>query len=115
MSRSRKLKKTQTLTDKLPLAIKSGDVRIGYRRVLRSLLENKSKLLVIASNFPQVKRKLLEYYAELNGGVPINFIDGNNNDLAKVSDKFYRIGVLSVVDSGEVDLQMMIPEKEAGY
>ncbi|KAG0434316.1 60S ribosomal protein L30 [Dictyocoela muelleri] len=111
MSRSKKSKSAPSLTEKLPLAIKTGDVRIGYRTVIKSLIEGKSKLLVIASNFPKVQRKLIEYYAELNGSVPINFIKGNNNELAKISDKFFRVGVLSVIDPGEVDINMMIPTK----
>ncbi|KAK1347286.1 ribosomal protein L30 [Hamiltosporidium tvaerminnensis] len=101
---ARKKKIVEGIATKLPLAIKTGKYTLGYKSALLSLLNQTAKILVIASNFPSTKRRLLEYYAMLADNTPICIYDGNNNELAKTCDKGFRIGVVSVLDVGEADM-----------
>ncbi|ELQ76587.1 60S ribosomal protein L30 [Trachipleistophora hominis] len=90
--------------DKLPLAIQTGDVLFGFKECIKSLMNQRCKMVVVSANLPPLKRRMLEYYAYLNNNVPLYFFNGTNNDLARSCDKFYRIGVLSIIDDGEADL-----------
>lgn len=101
---SRKRNVTEGLTFKLPLAMRTGVYKIGYKSALKLLQAGKTKYIVAAGNFPSVKRKLLEYYAALSNNVPIVIFKGSNNELAKVCDHHYRIGVISILDDGESGL-----------
>lgn len=101
MSKSKKI--VTGITDQLPLAIKTGKYLIGYKQTLKSLHFNKAKVIVLTRNYPASKRKLIEYYAMINKVAVLGY-EGNNNELAKLVDKFYRCGVISIVDQGEADL-----------
>jgi large subunit ribosomal protein L30e len=95
---------TEGLSFKLPLAMKTGIYEIGFKKAIRLLRGKKTKCIVMSSNFPSVKRNLLEYYAALADDVPITVFGGSNNELAKICDHHYRIGVISIVDDGEADM-----------
>ncbi|KAL0265647.1 UNVERIFIED_CONTAM: hypothetical protein PYX00_011361 [Menopon gallinae] len=101
---SKKRNVTEGLSFKLPLAMKTGVYKIGYKSALKLLQASKTRYIVVASNFPSVKRKLLEYYAVLSQNVPITIFKGSNNELAKVCGHNYRIGVISILDDGEAGL-----------
>lgn len=101
MSKSKKI--VTGITDQLPLAIKTGKYHIGYRQTIKDLHLNRSKVVVLTRNYPTSKRKLIEYYAMRNNVAVLGY-EGNNNELAKLVEKFYRCGVISIVDQGEADL-----------
>ncbi|EPR80081.1 60S ribosomal protein L3 [Spraguea lophii 42_110] len=103
MSRKRS-KREESFVDKLPLALKTGKVNLGFKESLKSLVEKKTKLLILTSNFSPIKRKTLEYYAAISNNTPIYYYDGSNNDLSKNCGKYFRIGVISIQDFGEADL-----------
>lgn len=101
---NKKSNKGTTFEEKLPLAIHTGEVLFGFKECLKSLIDMKSKMIVITANLPPLKKKQLEYYAYLNNNTPIYSFDGSNNDLARKCAKFFRIGVASILDDGEADL-----------
>lgn len=101
---SKKRNVTEGLSFKLPLAMRTGVYKIGYKSAIKLLQASKTKYIVVSSNFPSVKRKLLEYYAVLSNNVPITIYKGSNNELAKICDNHYRIGVISILDDGESGL-----------
>lgn len=100
----KKSNKETTFEEKLPLAIQTGKVLFGFRQSLRSLMNTQCKMIVISANLPPLKRKQLEYYAYLNNNIPIYSFMGTNNDLARSCAKFFRIGVVSILEDGEADL-----------
>lgn len=98
-------KKTQKtgLASQLPLAIKTGDYKVGLRQTLDALVHNKAKVVVVAKNLPEHLRKKIEYYCVLSGNVPIEFFPGNNNELNTLSGVGKRCSVISILDQGEAD------------
>lgn len=106
---ARRQNKGDKIATALPLAIKTGKYIIGFNKVVKSVIMKQVKCLVISSNFPSNKRKLLEYYSVLAGGIPIVFHEANNNELGNIIEKGHRIGCISILDQGEADL---IPVKE---
>ncbi|KAF7682780.1 60S ribosomal protein L30 [Astathelohania contejeani] len=101
---SRKKKVIDGIAASLPLVMKTGEYKIGYRQVLATLVNQKAKLIIISSNYPSYKRRLLEYYCTLANNTPILIFEGTNNNLAKACNKVYRVGVLSIIDEGESDI-----------
>ncbi|KAM0677668.1 60S ribosomal protein L30 [Binucleata daphniae] len=102
MSRSKK--NVTGLADQLPLAIKSGKHSCGYKQAIKSLIKKEAKAIVLTKNYPAVKRRLIEYYAALSNNTPILNYDGSNNDLAKMIDNYFRVGVITIIDQGEAEI-----------
>ncbi|KAM0674396.1 60S ribosomal protein L30 [Gurleya vavrai] len=102
MSKSKKI--VTGLADQLPLAIKSGKHICGYKQTIKSLLRKEAKAVVLTKNYPSIKRRLIHYYAKLAENTPVLEYDGSNNDLAKMIDNFFRVGVITITDQGEADL-----------
>ncbi|EQB61272.1 60s ribosomal protein l30 [Vairimorpha apis BRL 01] len=91
---SRRYSKAVGLAASLPLVIKTGKYEMGFR----------TKCIVVASSLPAVKRKQLEYYCVLAGGIPMKFYEGSNNALSNMCELKYRTGVLSILHEGESDI-----------
>lgn len=106
---SRRQSKGDSMSVALPLAIRTGKYIIGFKRAIKSVIKKQTKCLIVSSNFPSTKRKQLEYYSVLAGGIPIIFHEANNTELGSIIEKGYRIGCISILDQGEADL---IPVKE---
>ncbi|KAH9411335.1 putative ribosomal protein [Ordospora pajunii] len=101
--------KGDNVTSELLLAMKSGKYVAGFKSTLESVINRQAKCLVISSNFPATKKKQLEYYSVLAGGLPIIFHTANNNELGSITERGHRLGCISILDQGEADL---IPAKE---
>ncbi|WUR05056.1 ribosomal protein eL30 [Vairimorpha necatrix] len=101
---SRRYSKAVGLAASLPLVVKTGKYDIGFKSALRNVITKKAKCIVVSSSLPSVKRKQLEYYCVLAGGIPLKFYEGTNNALANLCELKYRTGVMSVLHEGESDL-----------
>lgn len=110
MANKRKNKQI-TLIDSLPLAISTGNIKLGFKSTIRSLMSKKSKLIVLTSNFPAVRAKLIKHYAKIAGNVPVYSYNGNNNELMEAAKIHHRIGVLSVIDEGNAGLLKFVEKK----
>ncbi|KAJ3285800.1 60S ribosomal protein L30 [Rhizoclosmatium sp. JEL0117] len=62
-----------------------------------------SKLLLIAGNCPPLRKSELEYYAMLSK-TAVHHYTGNNIDLGTACGKYFRVGVLSIIDGGDSDI-----------
>jgi ribosomal protein L30E len=58
-------KTTDSLNNRLALCMKSGKYTLGYKSTLKSLRKGTSKLVLIASNCPPLRKSEIEYYAML--------------------------------------------------
>lgn len=101
---SRVKKQNTGISDQLPLAMKTGTYVCGFRQTINSLVSGNCEAIVLTRNYPSSKRKLIEYYAMFFKSIPVLSYDGTNNDLAKLVDKYHRVGVVAIMDQGEADL-----------
>lgn len=108
MSKSKK--QVTGIADQLPLAIKTGKHICGYEQTIRSLVNQEAQVVVLTKNYPEDKKKEIEYLAYLADNTPVICFDGSNNDLSKLLDKHYRCGVISIIDKGEADMLAMANE-----
>lgn len=83
--------------------MKSGKYTLGYKTVLKSLRGGKSKLVMISSNCPPLRKSEIEYYAMLSK-TGVHHYSGNNIDLGTACGKYYRVCCLSITDAGDSDI-----------
>eukprot|EP01106_Pelomyxa_sp_JSP_P013414 TRINITY_DN39_c0_g1_i1.p1 TRINITY_DN39_c0_g1~~TRINITY_DN39_c0_g1_i1.p1 ORF type:complete len:122 (+),score=50.50 TRINITY_DN39_c0_g1_i1:95-460(+) len=83
--------------------MKSGKYHLGTKLAIRSIRENKAKLVIISSNCPPLVRSEVEYYAML-GRVGVHHYNGNNIDLGTACGRLFRVSVMSVTDAGDSDI-----------
>uniref|UniRef100_A0A7S0SUP8 Ribosomal protein eL8/eL30/eS12/Gadd45 domain-containing protein n=1 Tax=Chromulina nebulosa TaxID=96789 RepID=A0A7S0SUP8_9STRA len=101
---TKKVKKNvDSINSKIQLVMKSGKAALGYRTTIKSLRLNKSKIVIIASNTPAIRKSEIEYYALL-AKAQVHHFAGNNSDLGTACGKFYRVSVVSVTDVGDSDI-----------
>ena len=58
-------KSNESINARLALVMKSGKYCLGYKQTLKTLRSGKSKLVIIASNTPPLRKSEIEYYAML--------------------------------------------------
>merc|ERR1712093_875884 len=96
-------KASQSINSKLQLVMKSGKCSLGYQSSLKSLRSGKSKLIIISSNCPPLRKSELEYYAMLSR-TGVHHFSGNNVDLGTACGKYFRVCSLSITDPGDSDI-----------
>merc|ERR1711893_328372 len=84
-----KKKTMESINSRLALVMKSGKYTLGYRSTLKTLRQGKSKLVIISSNTPQLRKSEIEYYAMLSKTGVHQYV-GNNIELGTACGKFYR-------------------------
>jgi len=83
--------------------MKSGKANLGYKSTLKSLRQGKSKMILISSNCPPLRRSEIEYYAML-AKTAVHAYAGNNIVLGTACGKMFRTSVVSIVDVGDSDI-----------
>ena len=94
---------------RLQLVMRSGKAALGYKTTLKTLRSAKSKLVLISSNNPAIRKTEIEYYAML-AKCQVHHYVGNNSELGTACGKYYRVSMLSVTDVGDSDILRMISE-----
>jgi len=101
---SKKAKKQQdNMNSRLKLVMKSGKSILGYKQTMKAVRKGKSKLILIASNCPHLRKSEVEYMAML-GKVPVHHYAGDNTALGTACGKFYNCSILSIIDGGDSDI-----------
>merc|ERR1719454_2780372 len=101
---------SENINARLALVMKSGKALLGYKSTLKSLRQGKSKLVLISSNCPPLRKSEVEYYAML-AKTGVHHYSGNNIALGTACGKMFRCGILSVTDVGDSDIvRSTIPE-----
>eukprot|EP00624_Nannochloropsis_granulata_P003659 evm.model.NODE_28528_length_50078_cov_28.909842.2 len=83
--------------------MKSGKASLGYKETLKTLRNNKAKVVIISSNCPPLRKSEIEYYAMLSKTETILY-NGSNTDLGTACGKYFRVSVLSVTNPGDSDI-----------
>ena len=96
------------INTRLALVMKSGKYTLGYRSTLKTLRQGKAKLVIIATNTPQLRKSEIEYYAML-AKTGVHHYTGNNIELGTACGKYFRVSVLSITDPGDSDIIRSMP------
>merc|ERR1712219_98504 len=109
MVTTKKAKKTnESINSRLALVMKSGKYCLGYKQTLKTLRNGKSKLVIIASNTPPLRKSEIEYYAML-AKTGVHHYAGDNNELGTACGKYFRVCTLSITDAGDSDIIRTLP------
>ncbi|KAL0240965.1 hypothetical protein GEMRC1_006201 [Eukaryota sp. GEM-RC1] len=85
------------------MVMKSGKAYLGHRQTLKTLREGQSKLILISSNTPALKKAEVEYYAML-AKTSVFHYQGTNIDMGTAVGKAFPVGILSVTNPGDSDI-----------
>merc|ERR1712243_211641 len=96
---------------RLALVMKSGKYTLGYRSTLKTLRQGKAKLVIIATNTPQLRKSEIEYYAVL-AKTGVHHYTGNNIELGTACGKYYRVCTLAIIDPGDSDIIRSMPDQQ---
>jgi large subunit ribosomal protein L30e len=91
------------MNSRLKLVMKSGKAIMGYKHSLKSLRRSKSKMILIASNCPHLRKSEVEYMAML-AKTQVHHYAGDNTALGTACGKFFNCSVLSILDGGYSDI-----------
>ena len=98
----------ESINARLALVMKSGKYFLGYKQTLKTLRQGKSKLVILASNTPPLRKSEIEYYAMLAKTGVHHFV-GDNNELGTACGKHFRVCTLSITDPGDSDIIRTMP------
>merc|ERR1711942_287113 len=101
-------KSTESINARLALVMKSGKYVLGYKQTLKTLRKGTSKLVIIASNTPPLRKSEIEYYAML-AKTGVHHYSGDNNELGTACGKYFRVCTLTITDPGDSDIIRTMP------
>lgn len=84
----------------LKKALETGKVQIGSKEVLKSLLTNQPKLVLISKTCPLRYAERIKYYSSLSN-VPYLVLEEGSLDLGKLVEKPFNISVIGIIKEGE--------------
>lgn len=82
------------------VAVNTGEVDFGLNEALENIKEEKSSMLIVASNCPD--ERMLER-DELKG-IPLYHFRGDNQALGAAAGKPFAISIISVLDAGDSNI-----------
>jgi len=83
--------------------MKSGKASLGYKAGLKALRTGKSKMVLISSNCPPLRKSEVEYLAML-AKTQVHHYNGDNTALGIACGKMFNCSVLSILDGGDSDI-----------
>ena len=98
-----KKNKESGINSQLAIVMKSGKTSIGFKSVIASIREGKSKAIILSNNLPILRKSQLEYYGILAKVKTIPF-SGTNTDLGTACGKLFRVSCLSINEVGDSDI-----------
>uniref|UniRef100_A0A0B7BW86 Large ribosomal subunit protein eL30 n=1 Tax=Arion vulgaris TaxID=1028688 RepID=A0A0B7BW86_9EUPU len=103
MAPKKSKKQSDNVNARLGMVMKSGKYCLGYKQTLKSLRTGKAKLVIISNNTPAIRKSEVEYYALLSK-TGVHEYNGSNIELGTACGKYFRVGVLAVIDQGDSDI-----------
>ena len=91
----------------LKVALRTGKVVFGSREVLKLISAGKGKLVIIASNCPELIREQIEYYAKLSGTL-IYHAPYTSVEIGEMCQRKHPISSLLVLEEGESEILKLV-------
>ena len=78
-------------------------ILLGYKNTIKALRSGQSKLILISTNCPAIRRTELEYYAVLAKS-DVHAYEGNNVELGTAIGKLFAVSAMVITDPGDSDI-----------
>ncbi|MCK4687772.1 MAG: 50S ribosomal protein L30e [Candidatus Lokiarchaeota archaeon] len=109
---TRKKVKEFDIDTNIKVAYKTGKIVFGRNQVLRSMRQNRYKMIIIANNCPMDLVKQLNHYISLGKDkIFIYKYKGSSWDLGLACAKPYMISIMGIYDYGNSNLQSLISKR----
>ncbi|CAI5438534.1 unnamed protein product [Caenorhabditis angaria] len=105
-------KNAENINSRLSMVMKTGKYVLGYKQTLKSLLNGKAKLVILANNTPPLRKSEIEYYAML-AKTGVHHYNGNNIELGTACGRLFRVCTLAVTEAGDSDIVLSVPSESA--
>ena len=92
--------KTVDLSKEIRRAVDTGKIVFGTKQSEKSILVGKSKLIIVASNAPDLVKESAVHKAAISGTPHLNF-DGTGLQLGSICGKPFSILMMSIEDAGK--------------
>ncbi|MCS7140239.1 MAG: 50S ribosomal protein L30e [Candidatus Nezhaarchaeota archaeon] len=92
-----------SLDRELKVALRTGSIVLGSKKVLSHLGVGKGKLVIMASNCPELVREKVEYYAKLSG-IPIYHAPYTSRELGEICQRGHVVATLLILDEGSSEI-----------
>lgn len=87
----------------IQIAVKTGKVALGIKDALEAAKFAKAKLLIIASNCPEVEKRDILHYAKVST-VPVHTYPGTSLDLGSACGKQFVVAALTIREPGDSEI-----------
>jgi len=87
----------------ISLTVKTGKVTFGYKETLEALRGGKAKLVILAGNSPDEKRKELQLLSKISD-TPMVQYEGSSFDLGTVCGTPFTVLSMAIRDAGDSDI-----------
>jgi len=101
------------LSKEIRRAVDTGKIVFGSKQSEKSLLIGKSKLLIVASNAPELVKEKAAHQAGISG-IPYLSFDGTGLQLGSICGKPFNILLMSVEDAGKSTIVTAVEKMNAG-
>ena len=95
------------ITKELAVIRKTGSLVIGYRKVVRELYKGVIKLIIIASDMPEEKSKLIRYLCKISNIPYIQWPD-DVKSLGEAIGRPHIVSVIGIKDIGTSSIMQLI-------
>ncbi|MEM1901615.1 MAG: 50S ribosomal protein L30e [Candidatus Nezhaarchaeales archaeon] len=96
-----------SLDRELKVALKTGKVVFGSKEVLRLISRGLGKLVIVASNCPDIIKQQIDYYAKLSQ-IPVHHAPYTSQELGGMCQRGHAISSLLVLEEGESEILKLI-------
>ena len=95
------------LKERISLAVKTGKVVLGSKKVIYHLLMSNPKLIILSENCNREIRDRIKYYSKLSG-VPCKTIIETSIELGSMCGNPFSVSTLAIIDQGDSDILEII-------
>ncbi|XP_006880255.1 PREDICTED: 60S ribosomal protein L30-like [Elephantulus edwardii] len=97
-------KSLELINSRLQLVMEIGKYMLGYKQTLKMIRQGE------ANNCPAMRKSESEYYVML-AKTGVHHYRGSNTELGSAYGKYYRVCPLAIIDPGDSDFIISMPEQ----
>ncbi|MHA1786433.1 MAG: 50S ribosomal protein L30e [Candidatus Helarchaeota archaeon] len=87
----------------IKIALRTGDVILGYKNSIKALRNNKTKMILMAENCPKHLKNEIDRLCEL-GEVKNRRINKSSWDLGFICGRPHMVAIMAIVNPGDSDI-----------
>ena len=95
------------VTTQLKLAVKTGEVTVGYKQALDALKAGRAKMLILSSNCPPTFKQRIRTLTAASK-LPLYLYHGSSLDLGLACGKRFAVSTVTIKKPGDSDILRLV-------